>query len=146
MIKIIFCLKRLPTMTRAEFQDYWRNVHAPLVAKRAPLLGIRRYVQAHTLDDATFVRLSQSRGGHPPFDGVAEIWFSDTPEGTLEERRAASQELLADEQRFIDLSASPIFSTQENEVLLEFVQARIACRERGWAATSGGPTSRPTDD
>ena len=119
MIKIVFCLRRLPGMTRAEFQDYWRNKHAPLVAQHAKLLGIHRYVQCHTMDDSTFARAAAARGGHPPFDGVAEIWLSDTrpPQDTSEERQRANQELLDDERRFIDLDASPLFFTEENEVI-----------------------------
>ena len=113
----------------AEFHDYWRNVHAPLVAQRARLLGIRRYVQSHTMDDATFAGFSQSRGGHPPFDGVVELCFAESEEGTPEERRRAMQELLDDEARFIDLPASPIFFTQENEVVRDFVQAHSASRD-----------------
>ncbi len=31
MIKLTFCLTRLPNLTLAEFQDYWWNKHAPLV-------------------------------------------------------------------------------------------------------------------
>ncbi|MFT3803649.1 MAG: EthD domain-containing protein [Burkholderiaceae bacterium] len=118
MIKIVFCLRRLPGMTRAEFQDYWRNRHAPLVARHAPVLGIHRYVQCHTMDDATFARAAGARGGHPPYDGVAEIWLSDTPPSSSPEaRRQAGQDLLDDERRFIDLDASPLFYTEENVVI-----------------------------
>ena len=92
MIKIMFCLRRLPTLTREQFQDYWRNKHAPLVMARAKLLGIHRYVQCHTQADATFARFSASRGGHPAFDGIAEIWQGDAGEGSVEERRRASQD------------------------------------------------------
>jgi len=117
MIKIMFCLRRLPTLTREQFQDYWRNKHAPLVMARAKLLGIHRYVQCHTQADATFARFSASRGGHPAFDGIAEIWQGDAGEGSVEERRRASQDLLEDERRFIDLPASPLFFVDEYEAV-----------------------------
>ena len=42
MIKLTFCLKRLPHLTRAEFQTYWRDVYAPLVQTQAEVLGIAR--------------------------------------------------------------------------------------------------------
>src|SRR6266540_6891869 len=42
MIKVIFCLRRLSRLTREEFQEHWRNVHAPLVRKHARTLGIQR--------------------------------------------------------------------------------------------------------
>jgi hypothetical protein len=117
MVKIVFCLKRLPTLTREQFQAYWRDVHAPLVAARAPLLGIQRYVQCHTLPDASFAGMARRRGAPAPFDGVAEIWFGDGGEGSEEARRIAALELIDDERRFIDLAQSPIFCTDEHEVL-----------------------------
>ena len=42
MIKLTFCLRRLPHLTREEFQTYWREQHAPLVAHggdRGQVLG-----------------------------------------------------------------------------------------------------------
>ena len=39
MIKLTFCLRRLPHLSREEFQAYWRETHAPLVAERAEVLG-----------------------------------------------------------------------------------------------------------
>jgi uncharacterized protein (TIGR02118 family) len=47
MIKLVFCLRRLPGMDEAEFHRYWREVHAPLVQSNSAALGIRRYVQVH---------------------------------------------------------------------------------------------------
>ncbi|HEY5625473.1 MAG TPA: EthD domain-containing protein [Dehalococcoidia bacterium] len=29
MIKLVYCLRRLPELTREEFQRYWRQNHAP---------------------------------------------------------------------------------------------------------------------
>ncbi|RJG18845.1 EthD domain-containing protein [Massilia cavernae] len=128
MIKLMFCLRRLPGLTRGEFQSYWREVHAPLVRARAAVLGIERYVQCHTADDAAFAAMAQARGGHPPFDGVAELWFS---EGVApyphEQRRQAAQDLLDDEKNFIDLPASPLFFTREHEVLGQFLDLRQGC-------------------
>ena len=41
-IKGLFLVKRKPGLSVAEFQDYWRNKHAPLVPKTP---GLRHYVQ-----------------------------------------------------------------------------------------------------
>ncbi|MFT5776135.1 EthD domain-containing protein, partial [Hyphomonas sp.] len=30
MIKLSFCLRRLPHLSREDFQTYWREQHAPL--------------------------------------------------------------------------------------------------------------------
>jgi hypothetical protein len=53
MIKLTFALTRLPSLSRAEFQDYWYNTHGPLVATVSEVLGIRRYVQMHSAPDET---------------------------------------------------------------------------------------------
>jgi uncharacterized protein (TIGR02118 family) len=55
-------------MKVAEFQDYWRNRHAPLVPRPPHLL---RYVQCHVLPE-----LYES-DTPPPYDGVAELWWPD---------------------------------------------------------------------
>lgn len=119
MIKITFCLTRLPHLSREEFQAYWRGTHAPLVAARAELLRIRRYVQSHTLPDAAFATLAASRAGPPAFDGVAELWW-DSLESMASPDPAARQaalELLEDEKRFIDLARSPLFLVEENVIV-----------------------------
>ena len=77
MWKLTFCLRRRPGMSVEEFQRYWRETHAPLVAERAATLGIRRYVQTHTTDlDGVHAAFQARNDGSPePFDGVAELWF-----------------------------------------------------------------------
>jgi uncharacterized protein (TIGR02118 family) len=121
MTKLVFCLRRLPELTREEFQRYWSEVHAPLVRAHAATLGIRRYVQTHTLPDETNAWLRESRGGPEPYDGVAELWWDSlealvdaiaTPEG-----RAAGLALLEDERRFIDLARSPLFVAVERPII-----------------------------
>lgn len=78
MIKLTFCLKRLPHLTREEFQSYWRDVHAPLVKRHSAALKIARYVQSHSLSQSTSSPLAQSRGSAgQDFDGVAELWWTD---------------------------------------------------------------------
>jgi uncharacterized protein (TIGR02118 family) len=122
MLKLVFCLRRLPDLSRAEFQRYWRERHAPLVASHAATLGIRRYVQVHTtLDDALNDGLRASRGGPEPYDGVAELWW-DGPDALLaatatEDGRRAGLALLEDERRFIDLTRSPLFVAEEHVVI-----------------------------
>jgi hypothetical protein len=124
MVKIVFCLTRLPALTREQFQAYWRDVHAPLVAARAGRLGIQRYVQCHTLPDASFAGMARARGAPSPYDGVAEVRFGDPGPGSEQDRRQAAHELIDDERRFIDLAQSPIFCTQEHEVLQMLEDAR----------------------
>ncbi len=113
MVKLFFCLRRKPGMSREEFQRYWRDHHAALVARHAETMGIRRYVQAHSLDDGLSVAVRS--GGPDPYDGVAELWF-DPPEQS-EALRAAGRALYEDEATFIDHSRSPLFLAEENVVI-----------------------------
>lgn len=120
MIKLVFCLRRQPHLSRQEFQQYWRGTHADLVAARADALGIRRYVQVHTVDEAGLHAALQKRnGGSPePFDGVAELWFDSLEDfgGSSEAAMAAAADLLADERNFIDLANSPMWLAIEHEI------------------------------
>ena len=114
MLRLVFALRRQAQLSVDAFQSYWRETHGPLVASVASDLGIRRYVQVHTLDDPFNAAASASRGGmEPAYDGVAELWFDSEAAvaATLasEKGAAAGALLLADEQRFIDLPNSPLW-------------------------------------
>jgi uncharacterized protein (TIGR02118 family) len=121
MLTLLFCLRRLPHLSRGEFQRYWIERHGPLVRSHAATLGIRRYVQTHTLEHALNAALQASRGGPDEYDGVAELWWDSadalaaataTPEG-----QAAGAALLADERTFIDLARSPLFVATERPIV-----------------------------
>ena len=120
MIKLTYCLRRRPDLSWDEFSRYWKDVHAPLVAERAEVLGIRRYVQIRTLQQPELHAVFQARnGGSPePFDGVAELWFDslDAMATTSEAAAKASAELLEDERNFIDLPNSPLWFGEEFQV------------------------------
>ncbi len=122
MIKLVYCLRRRPELSREEFQGYWRQQHGPLVRERAQALGIRRYVQVHTLDSPLNEALAASRGSTgEAFDGVAELWWESAESlaaatATAEGRQAA-RELLEDEKRFIDFSRSVVFVAEEHSVI-----------------------------
>jgi len=119
VIKLVFALRRRSEMTREQFQTYWRETHAPLVATHAETLGIERYVQVHTRDDGLSRGVRASRGGPEPYDGVAELWFASRDaiaEGAARPGGAeAAAALLEDERRFIDLANSPLWLAEEFE-------------------------------
>jgi uncharacterized protein (TIGR02118 family) len=121
VIKLSFCLRRLPHLSREEFQKYWREKHAPLVRKRAEVLRIHRYVQLHTLDSGLNAALRTGRGGPEEYDGVAELWWKSADDlaaaTATAEGQQAGAELLEDERQFIDLANSPLFVGEENVVV-----------------------------
>lgn len=121
MIKLTFCLHRLPHLSREAFQAYWRDQHAPLVASVADTLGIVRYVQTHAVTHDFNASLQASRAGPDMYDGIAEIWF-DSWDGLFgagdnpgfDDAAAA---LLEDEKKFIDLARSPLWMNEEHVIV-----------------------------
>lgn len=120
MIKLSFCLHRLPGLSREEFQHYWLDKHAPLVARHREVLRIRRYVQFHSFTHELNDLIRAGRNAPEMYDGVAELWWDDlasliaanaSPEG-----QAAGLELLEDERKFIDLARSPLFFGEEKTI------------------------------
>lgn len=121
MIKLTFCLTRLPGFTREAFQDYWINTHAPLVASVKDTLRIRRYVQMHSFPLEVSADTRASRDGPEGYDGVAELWWDSFEDLAANNGDPAAREagrlLLEDEKRFIDLTKSPLWWGQEREII-----------------------------
>jgi len=119
-VKLVFCLRRRPDLTRDEFQAYWGGRHGELGIANAEALGYSRYVQSHTLTIDLNDALQAGRGAPEAFDGVVELTFpsldaiAETFSGR--EGRRAARELLDDEQHFVDLATSPIFVVQERHM------------------------------
>ena len=125
MIKLTYCLHRLPSLSRAQFQDYWRNTHAPLVEAAREALGIRRYIQQHTVDSPIAAANNEGRGipygDGEDFDGVAELWFDSeeavSAAAATEEGYRPAVILFEDEKNFIDFARSRCCLTKANEVI-----------------------------
>ncbi|MDZ4865927.1 MAG: EthD domain-containing protein [Alphaproteobacteria bacterium] len=121
MIKLTFCLVRLPHLTREAFQDYWLHKHAPLVKSHQATLGIQRYVQLHSFDPTLSTDIRASRGGPDQYDGVAQLWWTSFEDLAKHlsgpDAAEAGRALLEDEQKFIDLSKSPLWWGEERVVI-----------------------------
>jgi uncharacterized protein (TIGR02118 family) len=121
MVKLTFCVRKLPHMSLDEFQRYWLETHGPLVRSHAKTLRIKRYVQVHRLDTPANDAMRASRETGDPYDGVAELWWESLEEMALatstEEGRQAGRELLADERKFIDLRRCALWMGEEHEIV-----------------------------
>ncbi len=121
MVKLTFCLRRLPRLSLEEFQQYWLETHGPLVRRHAQALGIRRYVQLHSVDHPLNAVLRETRGAPEGFDGVAELWWDSLEDlmklGATPEGREAALALNKDERRFIDLEKSPLVLGHEKPIV-----------------------------
>ena len=120
MLKLTFCLRRLPSLSLAEFQDYWLTRHGPLVRQLQPALAMVRYVQVHRLDTDLADGMGRVRGAPEPFDGVAELWWESEESFRGARRSAEAREagrlLLEDEAKFIDLPRSPLWLNREEVI------------------------------
>ncbi len=121
MIKLVFCIRRLPHLSLEEFSRYWREIHAKIGLDSGAAFRVHRYVQTHRLDRPENDLMRAARGTDEPFDGVAEVWwrtekdmraYVESPEG-----RALARAFLEDEPNFIDLERSSIFLAEEHEVV-----------------------------
>jgi uncharacterized protein (TIGR02118 family) len=123
MVVITFLLRRRPELSPEEFHSYWRDTHGPLVASHAETLGIRRYVQLHTLDSAVGAAVAASRRCEgTDWDGVALISFDSEAAivqaaTTTEAGQAASAALYEDEQRFLDLERCQLFLSDDHRLV-----------------------------
>ena len=106
MVKIAAFFKRKPGMSIEDFQSYWRTTHADIVVK---LLGIRRYVQSHTI-------LSGYRKGEPIYDGMAELWFDNTDAMRAQAGTPEFVAVRADEPNFMDVASQGSIITEEHVI------------------------------
>ena len=122
MLKLTFCMHRLPHLTREQFQNYWENKH-PLSApsNAVEVLGIRKYIQVFPLSEPDNSSVKKVRNGSNEFDGVAEIWIDDLETFTTKwktgEGKEAFESFLEDEKNFVDWERSICFLAEEKVVL-----------------------------
>jgi hypothetical protein len=114
-LKMLIFVRRLPTLTKQAFRDYWLNQHAPLAlgahekGHAPPMLG---YVQNHGID---VEQLSESR---LVYDGLTEVWLDqlddlDMSAQASDELVATNQRLIADEASFVDLPQCLVFAVKQ---------------------------------
>lgn len=118
-IKLMFCLRRNPDLTREEFQSYWLENHAPIVKRWAAETGMTRYVQCHVVDNRLSEPFARMRGTAEPYDGVMEGWWESEEQALAViavHGKKVGRIFLEDERRFIDLERSSLFFVEEHEI------------------------------
>ena len=121
MLKCVYCVRRHPSYSLQQFYDYWLNQHGPLVRQHAQILGMKRYVQSHTIQNPMLnAAAQQPRGISDMYDGITEVWW-DSPESLgaslqTAEGQEANRILSEDEARFVDCANSAIFFTTEHAI------------------------------
>ena len=102
MTKVLFLVRRRPDLTPEQFQQYWRETHAPLAAV---MPGLRRYVQDHVVVDP-----SQEP---PAYDGVAELTFDSAEAFQAALASPEGAAVLADVPNFLDPDAIRVLIADE---------------------------------
>lgn len=134
MIRLVYVLRRLPNLSRNEFQQYMSEKHGPLVARYGSVLRVDRYVQSYMVEDPFNDFMQQVRGTMDPYDGVDEFWWENredlakalaTPEG-----RQAAQEIVRGEREFVEFSRSSLWFAIDYPQINPLPENNIVAKER----------------
>ena len=114
MIKLTCLLKRREGMTPAEFQDYWKNNHGPLIASSRCGSHVIRYEQnPRPLGD---YRADDDRSG---YDGVTVQWFADMDAYYAHMSDVDSPAMFEDLPKFLDTDHLEFVLTEEPRVVMD---------------------------
>lgn len=105
--KMIAFLNKRPDISAREFQDHWREKHAPLAAR---IPGLRRYVQCHVHPGI------YEAGREPAYDGVPISWFDDLAALRSSGMSKEFLETRADEPNFMISGRLPFVIADEVEI------------------------------
>jgi uncharacterized protein (TIGR02118 family) len=108
MIKVYALLARRPDITAERFHEHWATTHREHALR---ITRLRRYVQAHRLDE-------ELPGLAPlPYDGVPEVWY-DSLESAVgqDEDPNYTEYAQRDEPNFVDMSRIAWVMTDERLV------------------------------
>ena len=112
MIKLIGLLRKKPGITRDALIDHYENKHVPLVSRLVPI-G-RDYRRSYT--DRIRVN-GQEVDGAFEYDVISEVWFDATEDyaafAEAMRKPEVIQQIVADEEEFLDRSASRILMVTE---------------------------------
>ncbi len=101
MFTVTFVPYEKDGLDRAESLRYWRDRHAPIVAK---VPGVERYVQQHAV---------AAPDGQPPFLGVASLSFADQDAFGAAATSPEFAAALADVSNFADAGRLPTAFVEE---------------------------------
>lgn len=113
MIKAVLTFRKRADLSLDDFLSYWLNEHPKAVLK---LPGLLRYVQDHPLKNGYAKRAL-------PVDGFAETWWPDVETMRANTTTQVWQDLVADEERFIDRTSMQTLLVDEHVMKDEPVAA-----------------------
>jgi len=120
MLKMIVEVYRKPGLSIEEFENYWLNVHGPLVKRYSHILRFKRYIQSHNIHSEEVREFTRMRGWPDPCEALAEVWW-ESEEDMREalssaEGQAAQKALAEDEAKFCDMTRMGAFLANEKTI------------------------------
>lgn len=122
IVKIYYCVRSLPGITRAESQLHWNACHGAVSRQDIRYSMLSKYVQAHTIDSSFVDEIAAARGYlvEPNLIGHAEAWLdTETSPKEFPEEEAAEVVAMSmdDIKLFADADSSQVFAAKEHFII-----------------------------
>lgn len=109
MIKVYALLPKRPDISAGQFHEHWSTVHRE---HALAITRLRRYVQAHRIDDEMLSGLEQA-----PYDGIPEVWYDSLESAVGQDDDPDYVEgAKRDEPNFVDMNGIAWVMTDERLV------------------------------
>lgn len=119
MIKLVFCVKKKPELSPAEFRKRWKD-HQIFTRSVAKAMHATRITHSLTLAIEENEELRLTRGTAEPFDGLLEVWWEDSAPIHAGFKDPKIQEMIArmraDQNNFLDRAHSIVCFASEDQV------------------------------
>jgi uncharacterized protein (TIGR02118 family) len=112
MVRLTCMLRRKEGMTPAEFHEYWRSVHGPLIVQSQSGRHVVRYEQhPRPLED-------YAGDDDPGFDGVTVQWFENMDAYRAHMAEPDFGDIWNDIERFLDTNALHFVLTEHPRLIM----------------------------
>ena len=111
-------VRKLPNLSVAEAQLYWRTDHATLIRSFNPVTRVLRYIQLHVIEHPLIdsLRAMHANKMGEPFEGIVTGWIDRLLTAAAEvtpEYKSAYLDIVKDERNFIDLPRGGMWVNKE---------------------------------
>jgi len=117
MIRLLYCVRKKPELTQAQFRQYWNDpAFDTLIQQVTEQSNALSHTKTLALQVEATARIVSDRGTQDPYDGVLEYWWENGADILDLMDSPAGQELLSKtkehQAQFIDFSRSAVFFTE----------------------------------
>jgi uncharacterized protein (TIGR02118 family) len=114
-MKMVCMFKRKAGLTPEQFREHYEERHAPMAVKLFPFF--KDYRRSYIRHDLAHKRADGEPATRLDFDVITEIWFASQADyermARLMTEPAIRQQVIDDEMRFIDRSATLVMLVEE---------------------------------